>query len=140
MRGGVGSECGSGDKHITVMFRSLKLLHQFTMDWATTRTLFIFAAFTLNQCFWFNSKIDISGSLQDGSSYASVNGAYLRDDFRVSVLIPSLKNMRESIEANRERDLLTDLILFILTFAQLAGLLGVFLFFKNKLINSERYT
>ena len=140
MRGGVGSECGSGDKHITVMFRSLKLLHQFTMDWATIRILFIFATFTLNQSFWFNSKIDISGSLQDGSSYASVNGAYLRDDFRVSVLIPSLKNMRESIEANRERDLLTDLILFILIFGQLAGLLGVFLFFKNKLINSERYT
>ena len=120
--------------------QKLKVVHQFTMDWATMRTLFIFAGFTLNQCFWFNSKIDISGSLQDGSSYASVNGPYLRDDFRVSVLIPSLKNMRESIEANRERDLLTDLILFILIFAQLAGLLGVFLFFKNKLINSERYT
>ena len=118
----------------------VKVVHQFTMDWATIRILFIFASFTLNQSFWFNSKIDISGSLQDGSSYASVNGPYLRDDFRVSVLIPSLKNMRESIEANRERDLLTDLILFILIFAQLAGLLGVFLFFKNKLINSERYT
>ena len=130
---------GSGDQYITVMFQKLKLLYQFTMDWPTTRTLLIFAAFTLSHSFWFNSKIDISGSLQDGSSYASANGAYLRDDFRVSVLIPSLKNMRESIEANRERDLLTDLILFIIIFGQMAALLGVFLFFKNKLINSERY-
>ena len=99
----------------------------------------VFAAFTLSHSFWFNSKIDISGSLQDGSFYSSANGAYLRDDFRVSVLIPSLKNMRESIEANRERDLLTDLILFIIIFGQMVALLSVFLFFKNKLIKSNRY-
>ena len=99
----------------------------------------VFAAFTLSHSLWFNSKIDISGSLQDGSSYSSANGAYLREDFRVSVLIPSLKNMRESIEANRERDLLTDLILFMLIFGQIATLLSVFLFFKNKLIKSDRY-
>ena len=34
LRGGVGSECGSGDQYITVMFQKLKLLYQFTMDWA----------------------------------------------------------------------------------------------------------
>ena len=99
----------------------------------------VFAAFTLSHSFGFNSKIHISGSLQDGSYNSSANGAYLRDDFRVSVLIPSLKNMRESIEANRERDLLTDLILFIIIFGQIAALLSVFLFFKNKLIKSDRY-
>ena len=114
------------------------LVHQSTSDWATMRALLVLAAFTLSHSFWFNSKIDISGSLQDGSSYTSANGAYLRDDFRVSVLIPSLMNMRESLEANRERDLLTDLILFIIIIGQIAALLSVILFFNNKLIKSDR--
>ena len=100
----------------------------------------ILALATLSLChsFWLNSKVDISGSLlQEGSSYASVNGQYLRDDFRVSVLIPSLKTMRENIEANRERDPLVDLILFIVIIGLMIAVLGVFLFFKNK---SDRYS
>ena len=66
-----------------------------------------------------------------------------RDDFRVSVLIPSLKTMRENIEANRERDLLVDLILFIVIIGLMIALLGVFLFFKKKIngmIKSDRYS
>ena len=99
----------------------------------------ILALATLSLChsIWLKSKVDISGSLQEGSSYASVNGQYLRDDFRVSVLIPSLKTMRENIEANRERDLLVDLILFIVIIGLMIAVLGVFLFFKNK---SDRYS
>ena len=118
------------------------LVPQSVLHWATMRMILALATLTLCHSFWFNSKFNISGSLQEGSSYASVNGEYLRDDFRVSVLIPSLKTMRESIKANRERDLLVDLVLFIVITGLMTALLGVFLFFNNKIngmLKSDRY-
>jgi hypothetical protein len=79
-----------------------------------------------NEAFLFDLDLNLHGSLQKGNALAAQSGAYLKDSFRSSVLVPAFGEIIQELKANKRGDMITEMFLGVISLVLVGGLLTFF--------------
>jgi hypothetical protein len=79
-----------------------------------------------NDAFLFDLDLSLHGSLQKGNALAVQSGAYLKDSFRSTVLVPAFGEIIKELKANKRGDMITELFLGLISLILVGGLLTFF--------------
>jgi uncharacterized membrane protein YqhA len=80
-----------------------------------------------NEAFLFDLDLVLHGSLQKGNALATQSGAYLKDSFRSSVLVPAFGEIIRELKDNKRADMITEMFLGVISLVLVGGLLTFFL-------------
>jgi hypothetical protein len=93
----------------------------------------------INEAFFFDIDLDFHGTLQKGTSLPAQSGAYLKDSFRSSVLVPTFSEIAKQLKNGRRADIVTDALVGILGLLSVSGLIFVFARVREARAQMKKY-
>ena len=95
----------------------------------------------ITEAFFFDIDLDFHGTLQNGTSLSlpTQSGAYLKDSFRSSVLVPTFSEIAKQLKNGRRADIVTDALIGILGLLLVSGLIFVFARVREARTQMKKY-
>ena len=91
----------------------------------------------LGQSYFFDLELDLHGSLKRGNQLPYQTGGYLKDSFRLSVLILTFKEIIRKLKEQRRENVLQDLLMGLMFLTLVRGLVyGYVRTNKSRLVKS----